>query len=79
MEGKNIQACPFCGGRDITQFDDDWAAYHGGEVKYYMHCNVCGSSGPRRNSGPEALDAWNNRPFSPQINTVTAPLWPSLK
>lgn len=65
-ENDHVEACPFCGGDNIT-LNNTWTA------SYWVECSDCGaemhtqSSGDYNNKGHHlreakaALDAWNTR------------------
>ncbi|WP_082666619.1 Lar family restriction alleviation protein [Acetobacter senegalensis] len=46
--------CPFCGSEDIS-------APHPGDINTWAVCLTCMAEGPVKDTGQEALDAWNTR------------------
>jgi Lar family restriction alleviation protein len=55
--------CSFCGSKYaprvyVFQAQDEDGRY---QIKYSVRCLNCGARGPRKESGPHAIAAWNNR------------------
>lgn len=55
--------CPFCSSKyaprlyGFTEQGEDGHYHH----KYTVRCLNCGAHGPRKEEGPHAIAAWNNR------------------
>ena len=49
---KPISTCPFCGSSDFLQVEKR-------EFSFYVLCETCGSSGPRRHLFEDAVADWN--------------------
>ena len=62
-----LKPCPFCGRyddgidgnwKDDLGVDDDvWGYVH----HYWIHCNNCGTDGPRERDTVSAIESWNRR------------------